>query len=37
MKKQGENLKKYLLGLKDRNQEIISDAYALSSLFNIEL
>ena len=37
MKKQGENLKKYLLGLKDNNQEIISDAYALCSLFNIEI
>ena len=37
MKKQGENLKKYLLSLKDKNQEIISDAYALCSLFNIEI
>ena len=37
MKKQGENLKQYLLSLKDKNQEIISDAYALCSLFNIEI
>jgi len=37
MKKQGENLKNYLTSLKDKNQEIISDAYALSSLFNIEV
>lgn len=37
MKKQGENLKKYLMSLKDKNQEIISDAYALCSLFNIEI
>ena len=37
MKKQGEDLKQYLLTLKDKNQEIISDAYALCSLFNIEI
>ena len=37
MKKQGENLKNYLMSLKDKNQEIISDAYALCSLFNIEI
>ena len=37
MKKQGEELKNYLLGLKDNNQEIISDAYAMCSLFNIEI
>ena len=37
MKKQGENLKNYLASLKDKNQEIISDAYALCSLFNIEV
>ena len=37
MKKQGENLKNYLISLKDKNQEIISDAYALCSLFNIEI
>ena len=37
MKKQGESLKNYLMGLKDKNQEIISDAYALCSLFNIEI
>ena len=37
MKKQGENLKNYLTSLKDKNQEIISDAYALCSLFNIEV
>ena len=36
MKKQGENLKNYLTSLKDKNQEIISDAYAMCSLFNIE-
>ena len=37
MKKQGEDLKNYLMSLKDKNQEIISDAYALCSLFNIEI
>ena len=37
IKRQGENLKAYLLSLKDRNQNIISDAYILCSLFNIEL
>ena len=37
MKKQGEFLKNYLTSLKDKNQEIISDAYALCSLFNIEI
>jgi hypothetical protein len=37
MKKQGERVKDYLLSLKDKNQEIISDAYALCSLFNIEI
>ena len=37
MKKQGEHLKEYLLSLKDKNQNIISDAYILCSLFNIEL
>ena len=37
MKRQGNNLKEYLLGLKDKNQNIISDAYILCSLFNIEL
>ena len=37
IKKQGENLKAYLLSLKDKNQNIISDAYILCSLFNIEL
>ena len=37
IKKQGNNLKEYLLSLKDKNQNIISDAYILCSLFNIEL
>ena len=37
MKRQGNNVKQYLLNLKDKNQDIISDAYTLSSLFNIEL
>ena len=37
IKRQGENLKAYLLSLKDKNQNIISDAYTLCSLFNIEL
>ena len=37
MKRQGNNLKEYLLSLKDKNQNIISDAYTLCSLFNIEL
>ena len=37
IKRQGENLKAYLLSLKDKNQNIISDAYILCSLFNIEL
>ena len=37
IKRQGENLKTYLLSLKDKNQDIISDAYILCSLFNIEL
>ena len=37
IKKQGDNLKEYLLSLKDKNQNIISDAYILCSLFNIEL
>ena len=37
IKRQGENLKTYLLNLKDKNQDIVSDAYILSSLFNIEL
>ena len=37
MKRQANNLKDYLLSLKDKNQNIISDAYTLCSLFNIEL
>ena len=37
IKKQGEHLKEYLISLKDKNQNIISDAYILCSLFNIEL
>ena len=37
MKRQGNNLKQYLLGLKQKNQDIFSDAYTLCSLFNIEL
>ena len=37
IKRQGENLKAYLLSLKDKNQNIISDAYIFCSLFNIEL
>ena len=37
MKRQGNNVKQYLLSLKDKNQEIISDIYTLGSLFNIEL
>ncbi len=37
IKKQGNNLKEYLLSLKDKNQNILSDAYILCSLFNIEL
>ena len=37
MKRQGNNLKEYLLSLKDKNQNILSDAYTLCSLFNIEL
>ena len=37
IKRQGNNLKEYLLSLKDKNQNIISDAYILCSLFNIEL
>lgn len=37
MKRQGENVKRYLLSLKDKNQEIISDAYTLCTLFNIEM
>ena len=37
IKRQGENLKAYLLSLKDKNQNIISDAYILCSLFNIEI
>ena len=37
IKRQGNNVKQYLLSLKDKNQDIISDAYSLSSLFNIEL
>ena len=37
IERQGENLKEYLVSLKDKNQNIISDAYILCSLFNIEL
>ena len=37
IKRQGDNLKEYLLSLKDKNQNILSDAYILCSLFNIEL
>ena len=37
MKRQGENLKVYLLSLKDKNQNILSDAYTFCSLFNIEM
>ena len=37
MKRQGNILKEYLLSLKDKNQELLSDAYTLCSLFNIEL
>ena len=37
MKRQGNDLKKYLLSLKENNQDLVSDSYALSSLFNIEL
>ena len=37
MKRQGNNVKQYLLSFKDKNQDIISDDYNLSSLFNIEL
>ena len=37
IKRQGNNLKEYLLSLKDKNQNIISDAYTLCSLFNIEM
>ena len=37
MKRQGNNLKEYLLSLKDKNQSIMSDAYTLCSLFNIEM
>ena len=37
MKRQGDNLKDYLLSLKDNNQNIMSDAYTLCSLFNIEM
>jgi hypothetical protein len=37
IKRQGENVKAYLLGLKDKNEEIVSDAYSLCSLFNIDL
>ena len=36
IKRQGENVKEYLLSLKDKNQEIISEAFALCTLFNIE-
>ena len=36
IKRQGESVKEYLLSLKDKNQEIISDAFALCTLFNIE-
>ena len=37
IKRQGNILKEYLLSLKDKNQELLSDAYTLCSLFNIEL
>ena len=37
MKRQGINLKDFLLSLKDKNQDMVSDAFALCSLFNIEL
>jgi len=37
IKRQGENVKNYLLSLKDKNQEIIADAYTLCTLFNIEM
>ena len=37
IKRQGNNVKQYLLSLKDKNQDIISDSYSLCSLFNIEL
>ena len=36
IKHQGDKLKEYLLSLKDKNQNIIADAYSLSTLFNIE-
>ena len=37
MKRQGNNLKQYLLSLKENNQDIAYDVNPLSSLFNIEL
>ena len=37
MERQANILKEYLLSLKDKNQELLSDAYTLCSLFNIEL
>ena len=37
MKRQGNNLKEYILSLNDKNKEIVAEAYTLASLFNIEL
>ena len=37
IKRQGNMLKDYLLTLKDKNQDLLSDAYSLCSFFNIEL
>ena len=37
IKRQGNMIKEYLLSLKDKNKELLSDAYNLCSLFNIEL
>ena len=37
IKRQGNMIKEYLLSLKDKNQDLLSDAYNLCSLFNIEL
>ena len=37
MKRQGKNLKEFLVSLKEKNKDIASDAFALCSLFNVEL
>ena len=37
MKRQGNNLKDYVLSLNEKNQDIVSEAYSMASLFNIEL